>query len=165
MNADTKFIIGALSVSALIIVGAAVTLSRDSAPKRETLGTASMTIDKKEIPIGSMRVSEEKSAAFTITNTGTTTLRIWGVSTSCNCTFATVTIGGSETGEFNMPTHMGSAMKNWIGEVSPGQTATLKVIYRPTIMPVLGDISRQVRFSTNDPKNPDIEVSIKATVL
>lgn len=165
MNSDTKFIIGATIISILIIVGAAVTLSRDNSPKRENLGVASMTLDKKEEDLGSMKVSEEKTATFTITNTSDTTLRIWGVSTSCNCTYATVTIGASEMGEFNMPTHMNSTLKNWVGEIPASQTATLKAIYRPKIMPVLGIISRQIRFSTNDPKNPEIEVSIKANVL
>ena len=165
MSSDTKFIFGAIIISVLIIVGAAVTLSHDNSPKRENLGIASMTIDKKEEDFSSMKVSDEKTATFTITNTSDTTLRIWGVSTSCNCTYATVTIGGSETGEFNMPTHMSSAMKNWVGEIPASQTATLKAIYRPKIMPVLGVVSRQIRFSTNDPKNPEVELSIKANVL
>ncbi len=165
MTADTKFILGAVVASVLIITGASVVLSKDNAPKRENQGTASMTIDKKEEDFGSMKVDDEKTATFTITNTSTTTLRIWGVSTSCNCTFATLTIGGKETEEFNMPMHMKSALKNWIGEVPAGEKALLKVTYRPKIMPVSGPVSRQTRFSTNDPKNPDIEVSVKANVL
>ncbi|MBI3385721.1 hypothetical protein HY031_01405, partial [Candidatus Gottesmanbacteria bacterium] len=85
--------------------------------------------------------------------------------TSCDCTFANVTIAGTKTGEFNMSMHMGSTLKNWIGEISPGQAATLEVIYRPKVMPVTGPVSRQVNFSTNDPKNETVEVSIKANVL
>ncbi len=165
MNTDTKVIVVALVVSVLIIVGASVLLSKDSSPKRENLGTASMTIDKKEEDFGNMKVDEDRTATFTITNTSNTVLRMWGVATSCDCTFATVTIGGNETGEFNMTMHTSGPLKNWIGEVPAGQTAILKATYRPKVMPVTGPVSRQVRFSTNDPKNSEVEVSVKANVL
>jgi hypothetical protein len=49
--------------------------------------------------------------------------------------------------------------------VPTGQTALLKATYRPKVMPVSGPVSRQVRFSTNDPKNAEVEVSVKANVL
>lgn len=165
MNTDTKVIIGSLVASVLIIVGAVVVLGKDNSPKRETLGTAAMTIDKKEEDFGNMKADEERTAVFTITNTSGTILRLWGVTTSCDCTFATVTINGKETGEFNMSMHTGGALKNWIGEVPVGKTATLKATYRPKVMPVTGPVSRQIRFSTNDPKNAEVEVSIKANVL
>ncbi|KKU87397.1 MAG: hypothetical protein UY16_C0029G0036, partial [Candidatus Gottesmanbacteria bacterium GW2011_GWA2_47_9] len=55
--------------------------------------------------------------------------------------------------------------KNWIGEVAAGKQATLKVTYRPKVMPVTGIVTRQVTFSTNDPKNETVEVSVKANVL
>ncbi|HLD24892.1 MAG TPA: DUF1573 domain-containing protein [Patescibacteria group bacterium] len=164
MNTDTKIIIGAVVASVLIIIGASFVLSRDNSPKRGALGVASMTIDKKEDDFGDMKVDDERAATFTITNTSDAMLRIWGVSTSCDCTFANVTIGGQKTGEFNMPMHMAARLKNWIGEVPAGEKAILEVIYRPSVMPVSGAVSRQVRFSTNDPKNAEIEVSVKANV-
>lgn len=165
MNTDTKVIIGALIAAVLIIVGASVVLSKDNSPKRDQQGAASMTIDKKEEDFGSMKGDEEKTATFTISNTSDTQLRLWGIATSCDCTFASVTIGDKTTGEFNMAMHMSSALKNWIGEVPAGQTALLRVTYRPKVMPVTGPVSRQVRFSTNDPKNAEVEVSVKANVL
>ena len=165
MKTDTKIIIGAILASVLIIVGAVAVLGKDNTPKRDQLGTASVTIDKKEEDFGSIKVSEDKAATFTITNTSNTTLRIWNVATSCDCTFANVTIGGVKTGEFNMAMHMSSGLKNWIGEVPAGKIATLEVIYRPSVMPVQGAVSRQVTFSTNDPNNTEITVSVKADVL
>ncbi|MBI4066356.1 DUF1573 domain-containing protein, partial [Candidatus Gottesmanbacteria bacterium] len=112
-----------------------------------------------------MKSDEEKTATFTVTNTSNAVLRIWNVSTSCDCTFASVVINGQETGEFNMPMHMIGSLKNWIGEVPAKQTAILKVTYRPKVMPVVGVVTRQTRFSTNDPKNAEVEVSVKANVL
>lgn len=165
MKNDTKVIIGALGASLLIIIGAVFFMGNDTSPKRENLGTASMTIDKTFEDFGDMKSDEEKTATFTISNTSDAVLRIWNISTSCDCTFASVVIGGVASGEFNMPAHMIASLKNWIGEVPAKQTATLKVTYKPKIMPVIGVVTRQTRFSTNDPKNPEVEVSVKANVL
>lgn len=167
MSTDAKVITGALLASVLIVVGAVFALGRNTnaAPKRESLGSASMTIDKKLEDFGAMKVSDERTAAFTITNTSAdSTLRLWSVATSCNCTFASVTIAGTKTGEFNMAMHMNSTLKNWIGEVAPGATALLEVTYKPSVMPVQGPVSRQTTFATNDPNNPEVEVSITANV-
>lgn len=166
MKNDTKIIIGAVVASIAIIIGAVLLLSTDKSPKREVLGSASMTIDKTFEDFGTMKSDEEKTATFTITNTSTSSvLRIWNISTSCDCTFASIVIGNTETGEFNMPMHMTQRLKNWIGEVPAKQTATLKVTYKPKIMPVVGIVTRQTRFATNDPKNAEVEVSVKANVL
>lgn len=167
MKTDTKIILGAIIASVAILVGAAVVLGNPSAdePKRSELGASSMTIDKTSEDFGSMKVSDEKTATFTITNASDSTLRIWGVSTSCDCTFARITIDGNQTGEFNMPMHMNTTLKNWIGEVAAGKQAILNVTYKPSVMPVQGAVSRQVNFSTNDPKNPEVQVSVAANVL
>ena len=165
MKSDAKVIIGAIVASVVIIAGAVFLLGNDKSPKRESLGAATMTIDKTFEDFGDMKADEEKTATFTITNTSDAILRIWNVSTSCDCTFATVVIGGVASGEFNMPAHMIASLKNWIGEVPAKQTATLNVTYKPKIMPVTGIVTRQTRFSTNDPKNTEVEVSVKANVL
>jgi len=164
MKTDTKIILAAIGASLLIIGGAAVVLGKDTSPKRDQLGTASMTIDKTSEDFGSMKVSDEKTATFTIANTSDATLRIWNVATSCDCTFASVVIDGKESGKFNMPGHMNSTLKNWIGEVPAGKQAILNVTYKPSVMPVTGPISRQVTFSTNDPNNPEVMVSVSANV-
>ncbi len=165
MKTDTKILLGAIGASVLILTTATMALGKDQSPKREELGTAAMTIDKLSEDFGNMRVDEEKTATFTFTNTSTASLRIWNVNTSCNCTFATVTIGDKSYGEFNMSMHMGKDLRNWIGEIGAGQTATLAVVYKPKIMPVTGPVTRQARFATNDPNNPEVEVSVSANVL
>lgn len=166
MNSDTKIIIGVVVGSVVLIIGAIVMFGNQKpAPKREDLGTASMSIDKKLADLGRMKVSDEKKATFTITNTGNSILRIWKVVTSCSCTAATVKIGDTETPEFGMTGMMNPDRANWLGEVPAGQNAILTVIYRPSIMPIQGPVTRQVTFSTNDPKNQDLEVTVSANVL
>jgi hypothetical protein len=159
-------IIGVIAGCVVLIAGAMILFGNQKpAPKREDQGTASMTIDKKQADLGNMKVSDEKKATFSITNTGTSILRIWKVTTSCSCTAATIKIGREETPEFGMPGMMNADRANWLGEVPTGKDALLTVIYRPSIMPVNGAITRQVNFATNDPKNQDIQVSIAANVL
>lgn len=165
MRTETKFFIGVLVASLAIIIGAVFVLGNDQSPKREQLGSAGMSIDKTFVDLGTMKGDEERGADFTITNTSDSVLRIWGIATSCDCTFATIVIEGKETGEFNMPMHTTSALRNWIGEVPARKTAILKVVYRPKVMPVTGMVTRQVQFSTNDPKNAEVIVSVKANVL
>lgn len=167
MSTDTKLVLGVVVTTGAIITGSIFLMGRNEAatPKVENMGTASMSIDKTSADLGQMRADEEKTATFTITNTSDSTLRIWNVATSCDCTFASVVINGTETGEFNMPMHMAKNLKNWIGEVPSRQTARLLVTYRPKVMPVTGPVTRQVNFSTNDPQNAQVEVSISANVL
>ena len=165
MKTDTKVILGALVASLAIIIGAVFLFGNDKSPKRESLGQASMTIDKTFEDFGSMKSDEERTATFTVSNTSNSSLRIWNVATSCDCTFASLVIDGVETGEFNMTMHTSGNLKNWIGEVAAGKQAILKVTYRPKVMPVTGVVTRQVTFSTNDPKNETVEVSVKANVL
>ncbi len=165
MTSEIKVIIFSLLASLLIIAGAVAILGQGKTPQREKLGTAQMTIDKTFFDFGDMKGDEERKTVFTITNTGNSVLRLWGVATSCDCTFATVTINGQTTPEFNMAGMTRSSLANWLGEVPAGQKALLTVIYRPKVMPVTGKITRQVNFATNDPKNSKVEVSIAANVL
>lgn len=165
MTTDLKVVVGAIAASIILIVGATFVLGKDTRPKRESQGAAVMRIDKKSEDFGNMAVSEDKTATFTIQNTSPDSiLRLWNVYTSCDCTFASVVIGGEKTGEFNMPMHMNAELKNWIGEVEPNGTATLLVTYKPSVMPVQGPVTRQVSFSSNDPSNAEVTVSVSANV-
>lgn len=167
MKSDRGLIIGVI-IGSIVLVGGAVLIFGKStqAVNRQNVGQASMTIDKTLEDFGDMKSDEERTATFTITNTSASSvLRIWNVATSCDCTFATVAIGDQTKGEFNMSMHMSADLRNWMGEVPPGQTATLAVIYRPKVMPVTGPVSRQVTFATNDPSNANVEVSVTANVL
>ncbi len=166
MKTDTKIILGAIGASVLIIGGAfALFNNQKPPPARAELGASSMTIDKKTEDFGTMKADEERTATFTITNTSDSILRMWNIATSCDCTFASVIINGQTTGEFNMAMHMGSNLKNWIGEIPGREKAELKVTYRPKVMPITGAVTRQVNFSTNDPENQNVEVSVAANVL
>lgn len=53
---------------------------------------------------------------------------------------------------------------SYIAEIAPNKEAKLKVIYRPYIMPVYGQVEREAYLSTNDPQNPKLVFKIKAQV-
>lgn len=80
------------------------------------------------------------------------------------CTFAQVIIDDEESPDFNMVMHNSTAAQRWQGVVEPGLTATIRVIYRPSLMPVEGSVARNVKFATNDPSHPVVELGIHATV-
>ena len=60
MKSDAKVIIGAIVASVVIIAGAVFLLGNDKSPKRESLGAATMTIDKTFEDFGDMKADEEK---------------------------------------------------------------------------------------------------------
>ena len=109
--------------------------------------------------LGQMKVSDDKFANFNIKNIGQKPLQLTNISSSCNCTFAQVAIDGKESDLFGMHN-----VSDFAGEILPGKSGTIKVIYRPYIMPVYGVIEREVYVSTNDPDNQKLVFKVKANV-
>lgn len=109
--------------------------------------------------LGTMKVSEDRSSDFKIKNIGQKPLQLSNVSSSCNCTFGQVVINDKESELFGMHN-----ISDVAGEILPGKEAIIKVIYRPSIMPVYGVVAREVYVSTNDPENPKLVFKVKATV-
>lgn len=161
------FIIGIVAVVALVFIGV-VAVNESKADSTELGITSFRAIDSQKprativstsSDMGTMSVKEEKAAEFTIDNTGDRPLQLFRVSTSCDCTFASLTIEGNVSPEFSM-----HSKNPWVGNVDPGKSARLTVIYRPSVMPVQGPVSRDIYVSTNDPDNPKLTFTIKAVV-
>jgi len=108
---------------------------------------------------GKMNETDEKTAEFTIENMGDKPLQLFKITSSCGCTFGSVTINGKKSREFSM-----HSKSNWTGELPPGQKAIVSVTYKPSIMPVKGEVTRAVYVSTNDPDNKELTFSVKAYV-
>lgn len=158
-------IVGGLTV---VILGiAAVVFGSGSSAKPVTITSYKSTDSERPkadvgatfSDLGKMKVSEEKKAGFKITNSGTKPLELSEISSSCDCTFATVAINGTNSPEFGMHSKGG-----WVGSVDPGKSADVTVIYRPYIMPVHGVITRDVYVRTNDPDKPEVTLTVKADV-
>lgn len=132
--------------------------------KQTAAGTPNFHVDTEEIELGEIAVQGDYPADFTVSNTGDAPLEISKVQTSCMCTFAEIMIGDEKSPEFNMDMHNSLAAKRWKGIIQPGESATMRVIYKPHLMPVQGSVARNVKLSTNDPSNPVVELGIHAIV-
>lgn len=151
----------ALGGIALIVIAS---LFYVSGGKQTTAGTPIFQVDTEEIELGEIAVQGDYPADFTVTNTGDTPLEINRVQTSCMCTFAEIMISGEKSPEFNMDMHNSVVAKRWKGVIQPGESAAVRVIYKPHLMPVQGSVARNVKFNTNDPNNPVVELGIHAIV-
>lgn len=159
------YLIGGFTILALILIG--IFSVREQ--KQKVINVASFTTSDQEKPevvvsekfsdLGIMKVNEEKGANFTIENSGTKPLQLFNVTSSCGCTVGKITIGGKVSPEFGM-----HSKSKWTGELPPGAKAAVEVIYRPYIMPVKGEVTRDVYISTNDPDNKLLTFTVKAIV-
>lgn len=161
---DKKVIIGLIIFTLSILGGGIYVLSTSSAPVKITASqNARISVDQKTFDWGNIPYSGGNATKiFTIKNTGSDTLKLTGVKTSCTCTKAQVAIGGKSSPYFSM--HATSA---WVGEVAPGQEAQLTVIFDPAFHgPTgVGPIERIISMQTNDTQNPTLEFSLKGVVV
>jgi len=160
-------IIGGLTIFALVMIaifsvneskesqGNTAIVSYSASDKDRPKATVSSTFND----LGKMKVKDEKTAEFTIENTGSKPLQLFKIKASCDCTFGVVTIDGVKSPEFSM-----HSTNPWVGTIDPGKRATLAVIYRPYIMPVSGVITRDVYVQTNDPEKSNLTFTVKAFV-
>lgn len=80
---------------------------------------------------------------FTVTNSGTETLEIGQITTSCSCTSATISNSS----------------------VKPGENAVLTVVFDPNFHAEPFDVFKRTIFiSTNDLGNPEAEVSVQVDI-
>lgn len=169
LNTDklVMLLIGGCTVFVIILIAFVFTAEKKAAGKLDQVvqyqpsdaqkPTVVFSTEVKDV--GKMNVSDERSADFAVKNTGTKSLSLFNISSSCGCTAGTVTIKDDKSPEGSMHTK-----GSWVGSLSPGDTATVTIIYRPSIMPVKGDVSRSVYVETNDPDNKQLTFSIKAFV-
>lgn len=151
------YLIGlALLTGGLVWLGARGTVATTSVddPDRPVATAASDTFD-----FGAMTNKDIRQTTFTVTNDGRSDLVLSQVSTSCDCTYAYVTVGGEKSPKFTM-----HGRSSWSAAVAPGESATVEVVYEPAIMPVTGPVTRQVSVATNDPARPNLDFTVTANV-
>lgn len=167
------WVVGGLVLAVAIIVFFAYQNSNSS---HQAISSAGYQAESQEKPtlviepenrirdLGVMKADEERTGKFTLRNTGTKSIIISRLRTSCMCTFGELIAGDSVSPLVNMEMHNSPSVRKWRLELEPGQTASAKVIYRPALMPVQGPVERLLLFDTNDPSNPSVELTIRAFV-
>lgn len=120
-------------------------------PKAET--------DQTFFDLGEIKVSDVKQQDFTLKNIGTKPLQILNINSSCNCTFGRIIYQDLTSDEYGMHDQSG-----YVTEILPEDTAIVRVIYKPALMPVYGLVEREVYVTTNDPDRQKLIFSVKAKV-
>src|SRR3989344_885118 len=163
---STRSIVICSLVFILAIAGISVVLTagQKALPKADVYSASSSDIPKAETPdglfdFGEIKVTDVKEKDFILKNTGTKPLQILNVNSSCGCTAGKVIYNGQETKEYGM-----HAQSGYLMDIAPGTQATVKLIYRPSLMPVYGVVEREVYVTTNDPQRNKLVFAIKANV-
>ncbi len=161
-----KVIIIGLLVFVVAVVGMAFLFSSTQMPQP---GAAAFSTQDTERPkaettqtffdMGVIKVSDVKLQDFTLKNVGTKPLQILNVNSSCGCTAGQIIYNGTTSKEYSMHSQSG-----FVTEIAPGDSAIVRLTYRPATMPVYGIVTREVYVTTNDPANQKIIFSIKANV-
>jgi hypothetical protein len=102
------------------------------------------------------------STEFTIKNDGKSELVIDKLSSSCGCTSASLVYQEQEGPRFYMAGHgHDEPDASWQVAIAPGDEATVKVYYDPTVHPDLtGPVTRTVSVHSNDPVDFETKLTI-----
>lgn len=134
-----------------------------AASNRLTANLAALTTEENSFDFGSISMAAGKvSHLFKIKNSGTETLKIERVYTSCMCTTARLATADGQTPFFGMPGHGFIPKIN--KEIKAGEEATIEVVFDPAAHgPAgVGPISRVVYLESGE--ETPFEVSFSAVV-
>lgn len=159
-------VVGIMIFSLIIIIGSYfLFVNPDNAqPKVTTYSSQNKDKPIAEVKetskdFGKIKLSDNPEVVFTLKNIGTKSLQLTGISSSCGCTAAQIIYNGKTSREYSM--HF---KEEDVYEIAPLTEAKVKVIYRPSTMPVYGLVEREVYITTNDPNNQKIVFKVKAVV-
>ncbi len=164
---NNKTILIGIAIFSLLFVGGAYVLLNNSEQAQAKVVT--YTSKDKEKPkvevketikdIGNIKLKDESVTEFQFKNTGTKPLQLSNITSSCGCTVGRIVYNGKISKEYGM-----HSKSDDVVEIQPNSEATLKVIYRPYVMPVYGLVEREVYMDTNDPANAKLSFKIKTIV-
>lgn len=161
-----KIIIIGMLIFILAVVGLSLLFTTGQTPTPTTASFSTQDVDRPKAEtsntsrnLGEIKVSDVKVEEYAVKNIGTKPLQILNVNSSCGCTAGQIIYQGKTSKEFSMHTQSG-----FVTEIVPGDTATVRLTYRPASMPVYGLVEREVYVETNDPANSKLIFSITAKV-
>jgi len=118
----------------------------------------SFTVDPTSYDYGMMHV-EKKTTNFTIFNYGDAALRVYNISTSCDCTQLTITYD-NQTG----PVLKKSGNPDYSVSIAPGRNARMTVSLDSSMFTASGPIYRFIYLNTNDKAHKYVEITLTANV-
>lgn len=158
---DKKIIVGII-FGVLVLLGGTVFLATrvSSSANIETSNGAKVSLSETAWEWGEIGIKDGKvEKEFEIKNTGSDTLKLYNIATSCMCTTAQFMDDDSHI--FGMHTKSG-----YVKEVKLGESTKIKVVFDPLFHGPdgVGPISRQVTMMTNDPEQNNLSFMLTATV-
>jgi len=99
---------------------------------------------------------------FTVKNSGKSELIIDKLSSSCGCTSASLIYRNNESPRFYMAGHgFDEPDADWQVSIQPGDEATVKVYYDPTVHEdLVGPVTRTISVHSNDPVDFETKLTI-----
>lgn len=143
----------------VVLVAAAFAITGNQPAQPAEASFTSVEIEKTIEDVGEIKVSDIIIRDFEFKNSGEKPLQILDINSSCGCTTGKVIYKDFESREYGM-----HARSGYVTEVAPGETAVLRLTYRPATMPVYGLVQREVYLTTNSAEKPKITFAIKAIV-
>lgn len=157
------FLILLISTVVILFGGVFLVSSTTGTPQVTSSENARALVENASYDWGSIPINGGNvKKTFTIKNTGSSTLQLYNVKTSCHCTKAVVSVYGKDSPAFGM-----SGVSSWVGEVPSGKEAKLTVIFDPAFHGPngAGPINRFVSVETNDKTNNKLSFSLTGTVV
>jgi len=161
---ENKLIFTILTATIVLAFGLIFVAARlTGKPTVEASTNARALVSQTSYEWGEIGINDGKAeATFEIKNDGTDTLKLFEGTTSCACTTGQLFTDSGPSPIFGMHTS-----SKYVTEVAPGETAKLTVIFDPLFHGPngIGDITRTVTMSTNDPANPTLGFFLSAKVI
>ena len=153
-----KFPIGTLAIVMAIAV-VCILIIVFAIPELTKPGTEPvLSIDRTTHDFGIIGV-ETVSTNFTITNDGDGDLWLYNISTTCDCTKATLYYKGQPSPTFKL-----TGNPDYKFRIPPSGTGRLQVSLDTSYFSQSGPIYRLVNFSTNDNDHSDVEITLTANI-
>lgn len=163
MNENKIFIIIGV-VTAILLFGVVFFASKTNSSAIVTAsGEAKVIAKSVNYDWGKIGINNGKAeAVFDVENGGTSDLKLFNVTTSCACTTAQLITKKIQSPLFGMHTK-----SDFVIDISPGETAKLKVVFDPLFHGPngLGPVTREITVATNDAANPKLVFSLSADVI
>jgi hypothetical protein len=148
-----KFV-AVIAVAAIIVFAGMYVVLRPQPSHPEP----SFTVDPTSYDYGMMHV-EKRTTNFTIFNYGDAALRVYNISTSCDCTQLTITYD-NQTG----PVLKKSSNPDYSVSIAPGRNARMTVSLDSSMFTQTGPIYRTIYMNTNDKAHKSVEITVTANV-
>lgn len=160
-----KIVIAILITTLALFVGGVVMVSRPTKTEQNVVENvdAKLEVTETNYDWGNIDYSGGMvETLFEIKNVGSTTLSLYNVYTSCMCTTAQLATGKVQSPLFGMHTK-----SDYVLQVEPGDSASLKIVFDPAYHGPsgVGPVTRQIKVSTNDPSQTELDFSLSGVVV